>query len=79
MQINSFHSALDGSYFSLQHSPRSSGQSYGFEVSINANDPEAPVLCCAAETEDDFIMWTAGLTSVIDGSIENSGRRSIEE
>ena len=56
----------------LQHTPRSSGQPFGFEVMINANDLDAPALCCAAESEGDFMMWMSALTGVIDGSIESS-------
>jgi len=38
---------------------------------INASSVESPVLCCAAESEDDFFMWLSALTSVIDGSLDN--------
>ncbi|KAL7534214.1 hypothetical protein ACHAXR_009883 [Thalassiosira sp. AJA248-18] len=55
---------------SIDHTPRSSSQSFGFEVMINPCDLEAPALCCAAETEADFMMWMSALTSVTDGSIE---------
>ena len=33
---------------------------------VNPNDLDAPSLCCAAETEEDYMMWMSSLTSVID-------------
>ena len=62
------------SHFSLpvlQHTPRSSGLPFGFEIMINESHVDAPVLCCAAETEEDFLMWMTALTSVMDGSMES--------
>lgn len=56
----------------FQHdTPRSSGQQFGFEIMINASVEDAPALCCAAETEADFMMWMQALTSVIDGSLDD--------
>ncbi len=37
---------------------------------INPSLEDAPALCCAAESETDFMMWMSALTSVIDGSID---------
>ena len=72
---NSLHSPIMGVHefittglSSVEHSPRSSSRSYGFEILINAKDPDSPSLCCAAENEEDFMMWMTALTSVIDGS-----------
>lgn len=56
---------------SIDHSPRSSTHSFGFEIVINGNHADAPVLCCAAETEEDFLMWMSALTSVIDGTMDS--------
>lgn len=56
---------------SIAHTPRSSNLPFGFEIMINSSDADAPVLCCAAETEEDFLMWMTALTSVMDGSTEN--------
>lgn len=53
---------------SVEHTPRSSSRNYGFEIMINAKDADSPSLCCAAENEEDFMMWMTALTSVIDGS-----------
>ena len=61
-----------------QHTPRSSNQPFGFEIMINAQIMDAPVLCCAAESEEDFMMWMSALTSVIDGSLENQGGNNQE-
>ena len=38
---------------------------------INALDIDSPVLCCAAESEDDYMAWMSALISVIDGSLDN--------
>jgi hypothetical protein len=37
---------------------------------------DAPTLCCAAESEEDFLMWMSALTSVIDGSMDNNQNQS---
>ncbi|KAL7537247.1 hypothetical protein ACHAWF_005710 [Thalassiosira exigua] len=55
---------------SLQHTPRSSSQQFGFEIMINPLNIDAPSLCCAADSEEDFMMWMSALTSVIDGTVE---------
>jgi hypothetical protein len=55
---------------SVEHTPRSSARNYGFEIIINPEDNDSPSLCCAAENEDDFMMWMTALTGVIDGSSE---------
>jgi hypothetical protein len=54
----------------LEHTPRSSARNYGFEIIINPEDNDSPSLCCAAESENDFMMWMTALTRVIDGSSE---------
>ena len=42
---------------------------------INASSANSPVLCCAAESEVDFMMWMSALTSVIDGSLDKTDDR----
>lgn len=72
------HEFLTAGVSSLEHTSRSSSQSFGFEIMINPNDLDAPSLCCAAESEDDFMMWMSSLTSVIDGSL-NTTTENIDE
>ena len=43
---------------------------YGFEIMINRNDVNSSSLCCAAESEEDFLMWMTALTGVIDGNAQ---------
>jgi hypothetical protein len=43
---------------------------------INPSSADSPVLCCAAESEDDFMMWMSALTSVIDGSLDQQSERN---
>lgn len=62
---------ITAGYSSIAHTPRSSGLPFGFEIMINESHVDAPVLCCAAETEEDFLMWMTALTSVMDGSMES--------
>lgn len=62
---------------SIDHTSRSSNKQFGFEVLINPCDMEAPALCCAAESEEDFMMWMSSLTSVIDGSIDSKPRAEV--
>ena len=76
------HEFLTAGVSSIEHTSRSSSQSFGFEIMINPNDLDAPSLCCAAASEEDFLMWMSSLTSVIDGSVntttENEQGTSIE-
>jgi len=65
------HEFLTAGVSSIEHTSRSSSQEFGFEIMINPNDSEAPALCCAAESEEGFMMWMSSLTSVIDGSLNN--------
>jgi hypothetical protein len=58
---------------SIEHTNRSATMNYGFEIMINPEDPDSPSLCCAAETEEDFMMWMAALMGVIDGSFDDEG------
>jgi hypothetical protein len=55
---------------SIEHTERSSKFDYGFEIVINPNDEseDPPSLCCAAESEEDFMRWMAALMGVIDGN-----------
>lgn len=53
---------------SVEHTERSSRLDYGFEIVINPSDGDSPSLCCAAETEEDFMRWMAALMGVIDGN-----------
>eukprot|EP00581_Thalassiosira_minuscula_P008621 CAMPEP_0183706460 /NCGR_PEP_ID=MMETSP0737-20130205/3278_1 /TAXON_ID=385413 /ORGANISM="Thalassiosira miniscula, Strain CCMP1093" /LENGTH=532 /DNA_ID=CAMNT_0025933873 /DNA_START=112 /DNA_END=1710 /DNA_ORIENTATION=+ len=69
--VSGVHEFITAGVSSIDHSSRSSSQQYGFEIMINANDMDAPVLCCAAESEEDFLMWMSALTSVIDGSMDS--------
>ena len=46
---------------------------------INANDIDAPALCCAAECEEDFMMWMSALTSIFYGSIETQFNGSVNQ
>eukprot|EP00579_Thalassiosira_antarctica_P009256 CAMPEP_0201880470 /NCGR_PEP_ID=MMETSP0902-20130614/11038_1 /ASSEMBLY_ACC=CAM_ASM_000551 /TAXON_ID=420261 /ORGANISM="Thalassiosira antarctica, Strain CCMP982" /LENGTH=550 /DNA_ID=CAMNT_0048408479 /DNA_START=18 /DNA_END=1670 /DNA_ORIENTATION=- len=71
--VSGVHEFITADVSSIDHSPRSSSQPFGFEIMINATVMDAPVLCCAAEGEDDFLMWMSALTSVIDGSMDGSG------
>ena len=54
--VSGVHEFLTVGISSIEHTPRSSSQAFGFEIMINANDSDAPSLCCAAESEDDFLM-----------------------
>lgn len=49
---------------SIEHTERSSRFDYGFEIVINPNEDSG--LCCAAESEEDFLKWMAALMSVMD-------------
>lgn len=69
-RIVGVHEFITANVSSVEHTPRSSSRNYGFEILINREDPESPSLCCAAENEEDFMMWMTALTSVIDGSCE---------
>lgn len=53
---------------SVEHTERSSRLNYGFEIVINPSEGDSPSLCCAAETEEDFMRWMAALMGVIDGN-----------
>lgn len=72
------HEFLTAGVSSIEHTSRSSSQSFGFEIMINPNDLDAPSLCCAADSEEDFMMWMSSLTSVIDGSL-NTTTENIDE
>mmetsp|Transcript_15799 Transcript_15799/g.34198 ORF Transcript_15799/g.34198 Transcript_15799/m.34198 type:complete len:553 (-) Transcript_15799:119-1777(-) len=75
--VSGVHEFITAGVSSIDHTPRSSSQPYGFEIMINANYPDAPVLCCVAESEEDFMMWMSALTSVIDGSIDNQHETAL--
>jgi len=64
---------------SIEHTPRSYARDHGFEIMVNANDAEAPSLCCAAENEDDLMMWMAALISIIDGTNDSDIERHIRD
>mmetsp|Transcript_14827 Transcript_14827/g.26789 ORF Transcript_14827/g.26789 Transcript_14827/m.26789 type:complete len:526 (-) Transcript_14827:443-2020(-) len=68
--VSGVHEFITAGVSSIDHTHRSSGQQFGFEVMINASVMDAPALCCAAETEADFMRWMAALMSVIDGSMD---------
>lgn len=74
--VSGVHEFITAGISSIDHTERSSGQPFGFEIMINANDPDAPALCCVAESEEDFMMWMSALTGVIDGSMDNLGGSS---
>lgn len=76
--ISGVHEFLTAGVSSIEHTSRSSCHSFGFEIMINPNDIDAPTLCCAAESEEDFMMWMSSLTSVIDGSV-NSIQDTVDE
>ena len=65
--INGVHEFITTGVSSVEHTPRSASRNYGFEIMINPNDVNSSSLCCAAENEEDFLMWMAALTGVIDG------------
>lgn len=69
--LHAVHEFITVGVSSIDHTPRSSSQQFGFEIMINASIEDAPALCCAAETEADFMMWMEALTSVIDGSLDS--------
>lgn len=75
--VSGVHEFLTAGVSSIEHTSRSSSQSFGFEIMINPNDSDAPSLCCAAESEDAFLMWMSSLTSVIDGSL-NTKTENVE-
>mmetsp|Transcript_19155 Transcript_19155/g.31385 ORF Transcript_19155/g.31385 Transcript_19155/m.31385 type:complete len:506 (-) Transcript_19155:70-1587(-) len=58
---------------SIEHTERSTRFAYGFEIVINPNE-DSPSLCCAAESEEDFLRWMAALMGVIDN--DNHGVES---
>ncbi|KAL9181368.1 hypothetical protein ACHAXT_010173 [Thalassiosira profunda] len=68
--ITGVHEFITAGVSSIDHTPRSSNQPFGFEIVINALMADAPTLCCAAESEEDFLNWMGGLTSVIDGTMD---------
>ena len=45
---------------------------------INAQDEGAPALCCAAENEEDFMMWMTGLMGVMEREDEGDGGRGCD-
>lgn len=53
---------------SVEHTERSARLDFGFEIVINPSEGDSPSLCCAAETEEDFMRWMAALMGVIDGN-----------
>lgn len=53
---------------SVEHTERSSRLDFGFEIVINPSEGDSPSLCCAAETEEDFMRWMAALMGVVDGN-----------
>jgi hypothetical protein len=69
--VDGVHEFITSGVSSVEHTPRSATKNYGFEIKINPEDVESPSLCCAAETEEDFMMWMTALTAVIDGSCDN--------
>ncbi|KAL7519820.1 hypothetical protein ACHAWX_004575 [Stephanocyclus meneghinianus] len=69
--VDGVHEFITSGVSSVEHTPRSATKNYGFEIKINPEDVESPSLCCAAETEEDFMMWMTALTGVIDGSCDN--------
>mmetsp|Transcript_5474 Transcript_5474/g.13722 ORF Transcript_5474/g.13722 Transcript_5474/m.13722 type:complete len:528 (-) Transcript_5474:373-1956(-) len=69
--VSGVHEFITAGVSSIDHTSRSSSQPFGFEIFINANHAEAPILCCAAESEEDFLIWMSALTSVIDGTLDN--------
>lgn len=71
--VGGVHEFITVGVSSIEHTSRTSNQPFGFEIMINAFDMDSPVLCCAAESEDDFMMWMSALTSVIDGSLDDPG------
>jgi len=77
--VSGVHEFLTAGVSSIEHTSRSSSQEFGFEIMINPNDSEAPALCCAAEKEEDFMMWMSSLTSVIDGSVIDRPRETDEQ
>jgi len=54
----------------IEHTERSSKFDFGFEIVINPNE-DSPSLCCAAESEEDFLRWMTALMGVI--SNDNDG------
>ena len=63
---------------STEHTPRSYNRNHGFEIMINAQDKDAPSLCCAAENDEDFMMWMMALMGVMDGS-DSKQKSNIDE
>ncbi|KAL3816748.1 hypothetical protein ACHAXA_004900 [Cyclostephanos tholiformis] len=70
------HEFITAGVSAIEHTSRSSNQPFGFEIMINPSSADSPVLCCAAESEDDFMMWMSALTSVIDGSLDQQSERN---
>mmetsp|Transcript_29018 Transcript_29018/g.41473 ORF Transcript_29018/g.41473 Transcript_29018/m.41473 type:complete len:510 (+) Transcript_29018:125-1654(+) len=52
---------------SIEHTERSSKFEYGFEIVINSSE-DSPSLCCAAQSEEDFLRWMAALMCAIDNN-----------
>ena len=77
--VSGVHEFLTAGVSSIEHTSRSSSKDFGFEIMINANDIDAPALCCAAESEEDFMMWMSALTSIFDGSIETQFNGSVNQ
>ena len=69
--IRGVHEFITTGVSSVEHTARSATTNYGFEIAINPDDANSPSLCCAAENEEDFMMWMTALTGVIDGSIND--------
>ncbi|KAL3777645.1 hypothetical protein HJC23_005511 [Cyclotella cryptica] len=69
--VDGVHEFITSGVSSVEHTPRSATKNFGFEIKINPEDVGSPSLCCAAETEEDFMMWMTALTAVIDGSSDN--------
>lgn len=52
---------------SIEHTERSQQHDHGFEIVINSSE-DSPSLCCAAQSEEDFLRWMAALMGVIDNN-----------